>query len=45
VYLIVGACAQRVLRSRPATARIVSQVSGTCMIALGGALLAENFLT
>ena len=45
VYLIVGACAQRVLRSRPATARIVSRVSGTCMIALGGALLAENFLT
>jgi threonine/homoserine/homoserine lactone efflux protein len=42
VYLIVGACAQRVLHSRPSTARAVSRLSGLCMIIIGGALLAEH---
>jgi len=44
VYLIVGASAHRVLRSRPSTAQAVSRVSGLCMIIIGAALLAEHFV-
>jgi threonine/homoserine/homoserine lactone efflux protein len=44
VYLIVGASAHCVLHSRPSTARIVSRVSGLCMITIGAALLVEHFL-
>lgn len=44
VYLIVGASAQRVLRSRPGVARVVSRGSGICMIVIGGALLGEYLL-
>jgi threonine/homoserine/homoserine lactone efflux protein len=44
VYLVVGASAGRILRSRPHTARVVSRVSGVCMIAVGAPLLVERFL-
>lgn len=44
VYLTVGASAQRVLRSRSSTARIVSRGSGPCMITIGAAFLVEHFL-
>lgn len=42
VYLIVGACAYRILHSRPSAARAVSRVSGLCMVVVGGVLLAEQ---
>jgi threonine/homoserine/homoserine lactone efflux protein len=44
VYLIVGGCAQRVLRSRPAIAAAVSRVSGACMIVIGIGLMLEHAL-
>ncbi|WP_028933769.1 LysE family translocator [Pseudonocardia spinosispora] len=44
VYLVVGACARRVLHSRPSTARAVSRVSGVCMVVIGVALLVERFV-
>ena len=44
VYLVVGASAGRILSSRPHTARVVSRLSGACMIAVGAALLVERFL-
>jgi threonine/homoserine/homoserine lactone efflux protein len=44
VYLIVGSCARRVLRSRPGTAQLVSRVSGLCMIVIGVALVLEHAL-
>jgi threonine/homoserine/homoserine lactone efflux protein len=44
VYLIVGSCSRRVLGTRPGIARIVSRVSGVCMIVIGAALILEHFL-
>ncbi|GAA1253827.1 hypothetical protein GCM10009609_16440 [Pseudonocardia aurantiaca] len=44
VYLIVGSSAGRIQSSRPHTARVVSRLSGACMIAVGAALLVERFL-
>lgn len=43
-YLVVGAAAQRVLHSRPGTARVVSRVSGLCMITIGAVFLVEHVL-
>ncbi|MEV4245707.1 LysE family translocator [Streptosporangium canum] len=45
VYTGVGMGARRVLRARPAAARVVSRVSGAAMIALGGVLLAAQLIT
>ena len=44
VYLVVGASAGRILSSRPHTARVISRLSGACMVAVGAALLVERFL-
>ena len=44
VYLVVGACAQRVLRTRSRAARLVSRVSGVCLIGVGAVLLTEHLL-
>lgn len=44
VYTGVGTGARRVLRARPGTAKVVSRVSGTAMLALGAALAAEQLL-
>lgn len=44
VYLIVGASARRILHSRRRTARVVSRVSGVCMMSIGTALLVEHLL-
>ncbi|ACZ83232.1 LysE family translocator [Streptosporangium roseum] len=45
VYTGVGMGARRVLRARPAAARVVSRVSGAVMISLGGVLLAGQLIT
>lgn len=45
VYLVVGTCARRVLRSSPKVARVVSRTSAVCMLIVGAALLAERFLS
>lgn len=42
VYIGVGTGARRVLRARPAAARVVTAVSAVVMIALGGLLLIEH---
>ncbi|MEV4620801.1 LysE family translocator [Asanoa sp. NPDC049573] len=42
VYTGVGAGARRVLRTRPAAARVVTRVSGTAMVTIGVLLLAEQ---
>lgn len=44
VYTGVGMGARRVLRARPAAARVVSRVSGAAMIVLGGVLLAARLI-
>jgi threonine/homoserine/homoserine lactone efflux protein len=44
VYLVVGFGADRLLRSRPSAARIVSRVSGIAMIAIGAFLLIERLI-
>lgn len=44
VYFAVGYSANKLLRSRPAAARIVSRVSGVAMIAIGLFLLVERIL-
>lgn len=41
VYLAVGYGAQRVLRTRPAAARIITRISGGLMVAIGLVLLAD----
>jgi threonine/homoserine/homoserine lactone efflux protein len=45
VYTGVGTGARLVLRARPAAARVVSRLSGSAMIVLGVALLAEQLMT
>lgn len=42
VYSAVGTLARRLLRSRPAAARLLSRCSGAVMIAVGAALLVER---
>ncbi|MGH3507160.1 MAG: LysE family translocator [Nocardioidaceae bacterium] len=42
VYLAVAATARRLLRARPAAARLVSRISGASMVGLGLALLLEQ---
>ena len=44
VYTSVGTGARRVLRARPAAARVVSRLSGTAMIVLGVVLLADQWV-
>ncbi|MGV1007524.1 MAG: LysE family translocator [Dermatophilaceae bacterium] len=44
VYTGVGKSAQRVLRTRPAAARVVCRVSGVAMIVIGTALGAETLI-
>jgi threonine/homoserine/homoserine lactone efflux protein len=44
IYSLVGTSARRVLRARPAAARIVSRISGTVMVVLGVALLVEQLI-
>jgi threonine/homoserine/homoserine lactone efflux protein len=44
IYLVVGFGADRVLRSRPTAARIVSRISGIAMIGVGVFLLIERLL-
>ncbi|NNC12524.1 LysE family translocator [Planctomonas sp. JC2975] len=41
-YLSLGFAARRILGARPATARIISRVSGAAMILVGFALVAER---
>jgi threonine/homoserine/homoserine lactone efflux protein len=45
VYTGVGTGARRVLRARPAAARVVSRLSGTAMIVLGVVFLAEQLVS
>jgi threonine/homoserine/homoserine lactone efflux protein len=45
VYTLVAVTAGRVLRARPAAARLVSRVSGIVMIALGVVLVVEQLAT
>jgi threonine/homoserine/homoserine lactone efflux protein len=44
IYSLVGTSARRVLRARPAAARVVSRISGTVMVVLGVALLVEQLI-
>ena len=44
-YLGLGSVVRAVLRPRPWTARAVTRLSGTAMIVIDAALLAERFLT
>jgi threonine/homoserine/homoserine lactone efflux protein len=44
IYSLVGTSARRVLRTRPAAARVVSRISGTVMVVLGVALLVEQLI-
>jgi threonine/homoserine/homoserine lactone efflux protein len=44
IYSLVGTSARRVLRTRPAAARLVSRSSGIVVIVLGVALLAEQLI-
>lgn len=44
IYTAVGAGAKRVLRARPAAARIVTRFSGAAMVLIGVALLADQAL-
>jgi threonine/homoserine/homoserine lactone efflux protein len=44
VYTGVGTGARRVLRARPMAARAVTRISGTAMIVIGAALLAEQLI-
>ncbi|MHC9045605.1 LysE family translocator [Microbacterium saperdae] len=44
MYIVVGYGSHRLLRSRPAAARIVSRVSGIAMIAIGAFLVTERLL-
>jgi threonine/homoserine/homoserine lactone efflux protein len=44
VYTSVGVTARRVLRTRPATAAVVTRCSGAAMIVIGIVLLAERLL-
>ncbi len=43
-YLVLGAASARVLRSRQATARILSRASGAAMVIVGAVLLASGML-
>lgn len=43
-YLLVAACAQRLLAARPAVSRIISRVSGASMVVIGAALLVERLM-
>jgi threonine/homoserine/homoserine lactone efflux protein len=43
-YVVVGSSAHRLLRARPAAARLVSRVSGVGMLVVGAGLLAERVL-
>lgn len=45
VYLVVGYGARRVLRTRPAAARIVTRLSGVIMIGIGLFLFIQKLLT
>jgi threonine/homoserine/homoserine lactone efflux protein len=45
VYLVVGACAQRLAHSRPFLARIVSRIAGASMVVIGAVLLVERIST
>lgn len=38
-YLVLGAVARRVLRSRPTAARVISRLSGAVMLVIGGFLV------
>lgn len=42
IYTVVGAGAKRVLRARPAAARIVTRFSGAAMVLIGVVLLADQ---
>lgn len=44
MYLVVGFGSHRLLRARPAAARIVSRVSGIAMIAIGAFLVVERLV-
>ena len=44
IYSLVGTSARRVLRARPAAARVVSRISGSVMVVLGVALLVEQLI-
>jgi len=44
VYTTVGSTSRRVLRARPAAARVVTRLSGTAMIVIGVLLLAARLL-
>lgn len=45
VYLAVGYGARRVLRARPAAARIVTRIAGTAMIVIGVLLILEQLVS
>jgi threonine/homoserine/homoserine lactone efflux protein len=44
-YLGMGSLAGKILRARPAAARVITRFSGTAMIVIGVLLLAERLLT
>jgi len=44
VYVGVGTAARRVLRARPAAARVVTRFSGAAMVVIGASLLVERLV-
>jgi threonine/homoserine/homoserine lactone efflux protein len=43
-YLCLGSLARKVLRARPAAARVVTRFSAAAMIVIGALLLAERLM-
>ena len=43
-YLCLGSFARRILHARPATARVISRLSGVAMVVIGALLLIDRFI-